>query len=236
MSFITEPERKTKIAKKVDILVCGGGFGGFAAAFSAAKMGHRVMLIEKYGFLGGLVTSSLVITTPPLNNGINLEIVKRLKANQVYVETHNLGTDFEDMEMFSIDPEIVKYEFVNMLLERKVELLLHTYIVDVISKDDHLEGVIVETKAGRMAILAKTIVDATGDADIAAFAGAPFEEVRKPMTMMYNLVQVNVRKALDYLDNWGNLKNYVKQAIDNNELKFDLGVFPAFGAPGVHAA
>jgi heterodisulfide reductase subunit A-like polyferredoxin len=92
VSFITEPERKTKIAKKVDILVCGGGFGGFAAAFSAAKMGHRVMLIEKYGFLGGLVTSSLVITTPPLNNGINLEIVKRLKANQVYVETHNLKT------------------------------------------------------------------------------------------------------------------------------------------------
>jgi hypothetical protein len=137
--------------------------------------------------------------------------------------------------MRSVDPEVVKYEFFRMLLDKNVEILLHTYIVGTIMVGDFIKGVILENKAGRQAILAKMIVDATGDADIAAFSRAPFTEVKKPMTMMYNLVGVDIQRALERLGAWSNLKNIVKEAIDRGELAFDLGIQPAWGAPGVHA-
>jgi ribulose 1,5-bisphosphate synthetase/thiazole synthase len=235
MVYITEPERKTPVVADVDVLVCGGGFAGFAAAMSAAKVGAKVLLLEKYGFLGGLVTAALVITTPPLNNGINLEIADRLKKKNVYIPCRHSGPDTESLEMRSVDPEIVKYEFVSMLLEQKIDFLLHTYIVGTIMEDNIVKGIIMENKAGRQAVLAKRIVDATGDADIAAFADVPCREVKKPMTMMYNLVGVDVDKAIGFLGNWSNLKKVVKQAMDRGEISFDLGIYPDFGAPGVHA-
>ena len=84
MDWITEPERKTPIVSDVDLLVCGGGFAGVAAAVSPARNGLKPLLLEKNGFLGGLCTDCLVITTPPLDNGIKLEIARRLKAKGVY--------------------------------------------------------------------------------------------------------------------------------------------------------
>ena len=235
MDTITEPERQTPIVASVDLLVCGGGFAGFAAAMSAAKLGSNVLLLEKYGFLGGLVTAALVITTPPLNNGINLEIADRLKQRNVYIPCRHSGPDTEELEMRAVDPEIVKYEFVRMLQENGVDILLHTYIVGPVMEGNVIRGVIMENKAGRQAVLAKMVVDATGDADIAAFANAPFREVKKPMTMMYNMVGVEIDRALEKLGNWSNLKKLVKEAMDRGDLPFDLGIYPEFGAPGVHA-
>jgi hypothetical protein len=137
--------------------------------------------------------------------------------------------------MRAVDPEIVKYEFFRMLQERGVDILLHTYIAGPIMEGNVVRGVIMENKAGRQAVLAKMVVDATGDADIAAFARAPFREVKKPMTMMYNMVGVAVDKALEKLGNWSNLKKLVREAMDRGDLPFDLGIYPEFGAPGVHA-
>jgi ribulose 1,5-bisphosphate synthetase/thiazole synthase len=220
MDWIIEPERKTQVVADVDLLVCGGGFAGVSAAISAAKTGSKVLLLEKYGFLGGLVTAALVITTPPLNNGINLEIAGRLKKKNVYVPCRHSGPDTEWLEMRSVDPETVKYEFVHMLQEKGVDILLHTYIVGNIMEGEVVKGVIMENKAGRQVVLAKMIVDATGDADIAAFANAPFRDMKK---------------ALEKLNNWSNLKKIVKEAMDKGELAFDLGIYPDYGAPGVHA-
>jgi hypothetical protein len=230
MEWISEPERKIPVIDKVDLLVCGGGFAGVAAAVSAARNGVKVMLLEKYGFLGGLVTAALVITTPPLNNGLNIEICRRLKDKSVYARCENSG---EEIELNALDPEIVKYELFHMLQEQGVDFLLHTYIADTITDGGIIKGVIVENKAGRQAILAQIVVDATGDADVAAFSGAPFRLVKKPMTMMFNLVGVNVKRALEELRTWGRVREVVKEAIDKGELSFDLGVFRDFGAPGV---
>ena len=72
MDYITEPERRTPVIANVELLVCGGGFTGVAAAICAARNGAKVLLLERYGFLGGLATGALVITTPPLDNGINI--------------------------------------------------------------------------------------------------------------------------------------------------------------------
>lgn len=235
MKEIIEPERRTRVVYDVDLLVCGGGFAGFAAAMSAAKMGAKTLLLEKYGFLGGCVTAALVITTPPLTNGINLEIAERLKKEGVYVPCRHSGPDTEELEMLAIDPEVVKYEFVKMLRTRGVDILLHTYIVGAVMEGNVIKGIIMENKAGRQAVLAKVVVDATGDADVAAFANAPFKEVKKPMTLMYNMVGVDVKRALNKIGNWSNMKQVVKQAMESGELPFDLGIYPDFGAPGVHA-
>lgn len=233
MEWITEPEKKIPVIENVDVLVCGGGFAGVAAAVSAAKSGVKVLLLEKYGFLGGLVTAALVITTPPLNNGINREIHQRLMSRSVYARCQNSG---EEDELHAIDPEILKYELFALLNESGVDFILHTFIVGCIADGNVIKGVIIESKAGRQAVLARVVVDATGDADIASFAGAPFRLAKKPMTMMFNLVGVDIKRALGQLGgNWGNIRKQVQEGIDKKELTFDLGVFRNFGAPGISA-
>ncbi|RJX29874.1 MAG: FAD-dependent oxidoreductase [Desulfarculus sp.] len=243
MSYIIEPERKTPVVAEADLLVCGGGYAGFAAALCAARLGAKVLLLEKYGFLGGLITTSLVITTPPLNNGINQEVGRLLREQRAYVFCQHSGRDPQDAEagdvsalMHAVDPELIKYEFPRMLLAAGVRLLLHAYIAGVVREGPAIKGVIMESKAGRQAVLAKMVVDATGDADIAALAGAPVREVKKPMTMMYNLAEVDVARAVAHLGHWGNLKNVLRRAMARGEVAFDLGIAPEFGAPGVHAA
>ncbi|MCK4782274.1 MAG: FAD-dependent oxidoreductase, partial [Desulfobacteraceae bacterium] len=131
--------------------------------------------------------------------------------------------------------EIVKYEFVGMLQEQGVEILFHTYMAGILMEGTVVRGVIMENKAGRQAVMAKMVIDATGDADIAAFAGAPFRVVKKPMTMMFNMVGVDVEKVLAEYGNWGGIKKAVKEAIDEGELPYDLGIYPEFGSPGVYA-
>ncbi len=235
MDWITEPERKTPVASEVDLLVCGGGFAGVAAAVCAARLGAKVLLLERYGFLGGLVTTSLVITTPPSDNGINLEIGGRLKEHGVYVPCRHGGEESEWLNMHAIDPEILKHEFIHMLQENGVDFLLHTYIAGTIMDRSRIRGIVMESKAGRQAVLARMVVDATGDADIAAFAGAPFRLLRKPMTMMFNMTGVDIPRVLAKLGDWGSLRALVKEAIDNGTLPFDLGIRTEFGAPGIYA-
>jgi ribulose 1,5-bisphosphate synthetase/thiazole synthase len=235
MDWIIEPERKIPVTSEVDVLVCGGGFAGVAAAVCAARMGVKVLLVERYGFLGGLVTGGLVITTPPLDNGINREIGERLRAKGVYAPLQKPGAEMIALKMHAIDPEVVKYELVQMLGEQQVQLLLHTLIVGSIVEEGTVKGVLIENKAGRQAIRAKMVVDCSGDADVAAFARAPFRVVKKPITMMFNMAGVDVDKALSRVGNWSNLKNVVTDAVRRGALAFDLGTTLEWGTPGVHA-
>ena len=235
MSWIVEPERKTPVTSEVEVLVCGGGVAGVAAAVCAARCGARVLLVERYGFLGGLVTGGLVITTPPLDNGINREIADRLRRKQVYAPLQKTTAEMIAMKMHAIDPEVVKQELVEMLRDAGVELFLHALIVGDIIEHGVLKGILVEAKAGRQAILAKTVVDCTGDADVAAFARAPFRVVKKPITMMFNMAGVDVDKALARVGDWGNLKKVVAEGVARGELKFELETTLEWGTPGLHA-
>ncbi|MDP6830817.1 MAG: FAD-dependent oxidoreductase [Alphaproteobacteria bacterium] len=242
MDYFVEPERKVPVVNDVDVLVCGGGFAGVAAAVAAARNGASVMLIERYGFLGGLATGALVITTPPLNNGINREIARRLVDWQSYApdwaKDDAMDSEFIDSgdNLLPYDPEATKYEFVRMLLEEQVEILFHSYIADTLCTDGHIDGVIIENKGGRSAVRAKFIIDATGDADVAAQAGAPVRTVERPITMMFNMADVDSERALERLGKWTGLKKFMREAIANGEIDFDLGVDADFGAPGIFAA
>ncbi|MGQ9693295.1 MAG: FAD-dependent oxidoreductase [Thermodesulfobacteriota bacterium] len=235
MEYVIEPERNIPVVADVELLVCGGGVAGIAAAISAAKVGAQVMLLEKYGFLGGLCTGSLVITVPPLDNGINIELAARLKAKGAYVPCRRSGPEVAYLEMYGIDPEVAKYEFMKWLQEQGINLLLHSYITDVLLEGNVIKGVITHSKAGRQAILAHLIVDATGDADIAALAGAPCRETKKPMTMMFNMAGVEVSKVMESFGNWSGIKKVVQEGIEKGELDFALGILPEFGSPGVYA-
>jgi len=235
MDWIVEPERKTPVVADADVLVCGGGFAGVAAAVCAARQDVRVLLLERYGFLGGLVTGGLVITTPPLDNGINREIGERLRRKRVYAPLQRPGAEMIALKMHAIDPEVVKQELVDMLQEVRVELLLHSLIVGSIVEKGVVKGVLVENKAGRQAILAKIVVDCTGDADVAAFAHAPFRVVRKPITMMFNMAGVDIDRVLARVGNWSNLKTIVTDAVAKGDLSFELGTTLEWGTPGVHA-
>ena len=232
--LISEPERKTPVVAETEVLVCGGGFAGVAAAISAARNGAKVLLLEKDGYLGGLCTAGLVITTPPLDNGLNADFARRLQRKGAYAPTRDSEAEIVGLNFHALDPEILKYEFLQMLLEQAVKVLFHTYIVGPILEGRTITGVVMENKAGRQAVLAKVVVDATGDADVAASAGAPFRLFRKPMTMMFNMVGVNVETVLARIGNWGGIRKLVQEGIDQGKLSYDIGLSPQFGSPGVY--
>jgi hypothetical protein len=127
-----------------------------------------------------------------------------------------------------------------MLEEANVKILLHTLVVDTIVRDNAVKGVIVENKSGRNAVLAKTTVDATGDGDVAAYSKAPFEEGDEkgqtlPVTLMFNMTNVEVDKTIAELHTLEALRNIVQKAVDRKQLAFSLGTMPTRNAPGVKA-
>lgn len=182
-----------------DVLVAGGGVAGVAAAVSAARQGAKTLLVERYGFLGGLGTAGLVnpfmsshtSTGQPLVGGFFTEICDRMR---------DLGGYFHR----AFDPEAMKFASQEMALEAGAEILLHTWITGARMKGREIIGVEALTKAGMRDIDAKIVVDATGDGDIAAMAGAPFEMggpghgLTQAMTLMFTVGGVEMRKCLEY--------------------------------------
>lgn len=180
---LREPARDVPVAAEVDVLVVGGGPAGLAGAVAAARQGARTLLVERYGFLGGLATAGLVApilghtaadSDVPIVEGLLRELTERM---------HALGgapTWEETLPEWGIrfDAEALKYAADNMVTASGVELLFHTIATGVLSADDRIQGVIVENKSGRQALMGKVVIDATGDADVAARAGIPYTQGR----------------------------------------------------------
>ena len=239
MDFVTEEQRSIPVYDEVDVVVCGGGVAGVAAAVSAARAGASVILLERYGYLGGLATGGLVITVPPLDNGINAEVRQRLEEARTYRLCPHSGDDPSVDGLIAVDPEILKYELQELLLESGAQLLLHTSVVSSLSEGGRVTGVIVENKAGRSALRARIVVDTTGDGDLAAFAGAAYEVDAQPLpvTLMSTVAGVDTERVLKQLGgNYGRLRTLVEDAVAAGELSFDLEVHGKEGAPGVFAA
>ncbi len=180
---LREPSRDVPVVAEVDVLVAGGGPAGFAAAVAAARQGAKTLLVERYGFLGGLATAGMVApilghtahdSDTPIVEGILKELTARM---------HSLGgapTWEEALGKWGInfDVEAMKYVADEMVQEAGVSLLLHTLAVDTIVQDGRIAGVMIEGKSGRQAVVGKVVVDATGDADLAARSGAPYSQGR----------------------------------------------------------
>jgi hypothetical protein len=178
MQTIREPSREVPIIAEADVVVCGGGPGGFPAAIAAARHGARTILIERHGYLGGLATAGLVApilahtaseSHTPIVEGLLKEITARLHA----LDAAPAWEDALQEWGIRFDAEALKYTLDEMCAEAGVQVMFHTQIADVVTAGDAIEAVIIETKSGRQAVAGKVFIDATGDADIAFRAGAP---------------------------------------------------------------
>jgi hypothetical protein len=158
--------------------VCGGGPGGFSAAIAAARHGARVVLIERYGCLGGLATSGMVAPILAQHaNDSNVAIVEGL-LHEITDRLHAIGgapTWDEALQEWGIrfDSEAMKVVLDQMVQEAGVQVMLHTFITAVVTEGGRIKAVLVENKSGRHAVTGKIFIDATGDADVAFRAGAP---------------------------------------------------------------
>lgn len=199
---ISEPAREIPVRTQTDILVVGGGPSGIMAALAAAEGGHKVMLIESRSFVGGNMTIGLPILGflgqkgNQIIKGLPQKFIDRMKAVQASSEHRPCPLH---MSLTLVEPEAVKTVALQMLVEAKVDLLFYTFCAGVVMEEDELKGIIIESKAGREAILAKTIIDCTGDADIAYRAGVPCEYGNEdggvqPPTLMFCLGGVDTER------------------------------------------
>ena len=204
MRRYAEPARETEIAYEADVLVAGGGVAGCAAAISAARNGAKALLIERNGVLGGTATAGLTANigngyvTPDgrtVVKGIPYEIVERLVAEG--------GTmpcwERPEQPGIVMDPEVFKLVLIDMLREAGVEILLHALTVSVIKDANRVSGVLIESKSGRQAALASNVIDATGEADIAHYAGAPCRSVASGGSMLFRLGNVDLDRAVNWI-------------------------------------
>lgn len=176
--MILEPQRRLPVAADVDVIVAGGGPGGLPAAIAAARHGARVLLVERYGFLGGLATAGLVAPIlghtssrahTPIVAGLLKEMTERMHALDGALSWERACEEWG----IRFDAEALKRVADQMVHEAGVELMLHTTATDVLVEDGRVEALLVESKSGRQALRAKVYVDGTGDADLAYWAGAP---------------------------------------------------------------
>lgn len=194
---VLQPERPLAIAHEADVLVVGGGPAGFAAAVSAARSGAKTILLERYGYLGGLWTGGLVLLIYPtyaMENGVRTKILRGVGEEllgRIARIRHGI-VDYNDSETDpTSDPEITKVAMDEMVQEAGVKTLFHSWVADVVMEGSSVRGVIVESKSGRQAVLAKVVVDASGDGDVFAAAGAGFEQHNFPIGLVHRLGNVD---------------------------------------------
>ncbi len=191
----SEPE-KVKM-KHWDVVVIGGGPGGVPAAVAAARNGARVLLVERYGFLGGMATSALVQPYMKYNAGDKI-IIRGLFEEFVDIMLEN-GAILENRKSFDAEP--MKWLLDRFVMDAGVDMLLHTSAIGVLKDGKTIKAVKVFHKGGIEDISADIFIDSTGDGDIATWAGAPFEIGREfdnafqPMTTSFRMANVDVDRV-----------------------------------------
>jgi hypothetical protein len=182
---VSEPARTTPIFGEFDVVVLGGGPAGIAAAVAAARTGRSTLLIERYGFLGGMGTAAGVTNFCGLHanvhgeirqvvHGVAADLLARIAAHGGLNAPH---TVFGKTSAQAYDTAAYKIAADELLLSANAKLLFHALAVGVVmATDRRIDALLIETKSGRMAVRGRCFIDASGDGDLAAWAGAAFEK------------------------------------------------------------
>jgi hypothetical protein len=230
------------VTLKPDVLVCGAGLAGIGAAVAAARAGAKTMVVERCGFPGGFFTAIVgsafdgfndQYTGLPAVGGVVFEMLERLGILQGRdPRTLSFTANGEIKEIANhpgwivpqTDPERFKKAADEILKDAGVDVHLHTMVADTITRNGRIETVIVSNKAGLAAIQPKMVVDCTGDGDVAAWAGAPFEinDPLQPMSLHFRVI--NVVASLD-------LRDKCTAALGEAHKRGELG---NYGGPWMH--
>lgn len=200
---IKEPAREIEVIHSTDVLVVGSGPAGLAAALAASRSGVHVTLLERFGCFGGNITAVGVEgfawyrhDATIDSEGIGIEFEERAKRAGASVKE-------PQSDSHAIDGEAFKAVADDLVLEAGVTPMLHRMFVAPVMEGNQIKGAIVESKAGREAILAKRVIDATGDADVAYRAGAPtVKQAKQDMigaSVMFSLSGVNKQRFIDHV-------------------------------------
>ncbi len=220
-----EPSRILPIVARADVVVVGGGPAGMSAAVAASRNGASVCLVERYPYLGGLASGGMVLVLDDMCSGAEItvrglceEIVERMRARglAVYPPEPERGHDPAMFRKWSrwglfdfntrtrphpicyavaFDPDGWKRASDDMVQEAGIDLRLHSWFSRSIVRDGRIEGIVVESKAGREAIFGSVVIDATGDLDVAASAGAAFVHGAYMVTTVFRLGGVDTDEA-----------------------------------------
>ncbi|MCB0208824.1 MAG: FAD-dependent oxidoreductase [Anaerolineae bacterium] len=204
----------TTLKHDYDVIVVGGGPSGFIATIAAARTGAKTLLIEKYGFLGGMPTGAALGPISPFHfgdeqvvEGIPQEFVDRMveaggsTGHVKCTNPHGSGS-----YLCFYDRQVYKWIALQMVTEAGADLLMHSFLSDAIVEDGQVRGVVVTNKSGQQSYTAKVVVDATGDGDVAARAGAEYvlgrsgDGALQPITMMFDMGNVNTTQIKSYMD------------------------------------
>jgi hypothetical protein len=200
MKSYTEPAREIPVSAEPDVLVVGAGPAGVAAALAAARLGARTLLVEQSGLAGGVATGGLMSHwTGDTEGPLYEEILERSKDRGGGFEYY--GGKVRQWRTI-INTEKLKTVLLEMLEEAGVTLRLYTFACRPIMEGNVIRGIVTESKSGRQAILARVVVDASGDGDIAAQAGVPYTLGREsdgrmqPASLMFRVGGVDMERAV----------------------------------------
>lgn len=191
--FVTEPQREIPVFAETDVLVIGGGPAGTTAAIAASRTGAYTWLIERYNHLGGLWTGGIVL---PLysTHGIDknkkqIQVMNGL-GNEIWQRLRKIGGSIYEVDPV-IDPEAGKFVMERMVVESGVNILYHTLATNVLMDRNTIKGVFIENKSGRSVILAKVVIDCTGDGDIFHLAGDSYINIKGNIGLVHRLGNID---------------------------------------------